>query len=391
MAIKKSKKRVLVAMSGGVDSSVAAKLLKDQGHDVTGVFLHFWKDADLEKAVGQAEASVLENKCCSLQALLDAKAVAQKIGMELHTFNFSEPFKLAVVDNFLQEYSVGRTPNPCVLCNKKVKIGRLLEQARGLGFDYVATGHYLKLKKVGSKIKLYKAKDKNKDQSYFLYTFNQEQLKHLLFPLGNYIKPQVRTLAKKFKLPVAEKAESQEICFIPGKHHNDFLKKYLKMEPGAIKLLETAGSDVNNKKELARALAAAPVIGRHQGLPLYTIGQRRGIEIGGNGPYYVAKFDWKNNDLYVVKNFNEAILYGSELIAQNVSWLNGGAPKLPFKCEAVIRYRHPAVKCVLEKIAKKGQALNYVVKFKEPQRAITPGQSIVFYKGQEVLGGGIID
>jgi len=322
--------------------------------------------------------------------------VAQKLGVELHTFNFSNPFKLAVVDNFLKEYAAGRTPNPCVLCNKKVKIGRLLEQARGLGFDYVATGHYLKIKKGPLKnksgrpagrsgYKLFRAKDKNKDQSYFLYTFNQDQLKHLLFPLGNYTKPQVRALARKYKLPVAEKSESQEICFIPGKHHNDFLKKYLKMKLGDIKL-----TDEDNK-----------VIGRHQGLPLYTIGQRRGIEIGGTGPYYAAKFDWRRNDLYVVKNFDDAILYGGELVAENVTWLSGQAPALPFKCEAVIRYRHPAVKCVLEKIEKGGnegkgktakgeKTLNYIVKFKEPQRAITPGQSVVFYKGAEVLGGGII-
>jgi len=354
-----------MAMSGGVDSSVAAKLLKDQGYDVVGVFLHFWKDP--------GQGGEAENKCCSVQALLDAKAVAYKIGIELHTFNFARQFKLEVVDNFLKEYQKGRTPNPCVVCNKKIKLGKLLEQARGLGFDYVASGHYLKIKKVGGKYKLYRAKDKNKDQSYFLYTFSQDQLKHLLFPLGNYIKPQVRVLAKKFKLAVAEKGESQEICFISGKHHNDFLKKYLRLKSGNIKLLPEG-----------------KIIGPHQGLPLYTIGQRRGIEIGGTGPYYVAKFDWKNNDLYVVKNFNDPILYGPDLIAEDVSWLSGANPKLPLKCAAVIRYRHPAVECVVEKLIKTGKTLNYQIKFKELQRAITPGQSIVFYKGQEVLGGGVI-
>jgi len=351
-------------MSGGVDSSVAAQLLKNQGYDVVGVFLHFWKD-------DSAPENTAENKCCSLQALLDARAVAQRVGIPLHTFNFAAPFKKEVVDYFLEEYQCGKTPNPCVKCNKKIKIGRLLEYAQGLGFDYVATGHYLNIKKVGKNIKVYCAKDKNKDQSYFLYTFAPEQWRHLMFPLGNYTKPQVRALAKKFNLPVAEKSDSQEICFIPGKHHNDFLKRYIKMKPGDVKLI-----DENNK-----------VIGHHQGLPLYTIGQRRGVEIGGDGPYYVAKFDWENNDLYVVRQFDDPIFFGRELTANSVSWISGKESKMPFKCEAVIRYRHPAVKCTVEK----NDTGDYLVKFVVPQRAITPGQSIVFYNKKEVLGGGVIN
>jgi len=274
-----------------------------------------------------------------------------------------------VVDDFLSQYQKGKTPNPCVLCNKKVKIGKLLQYALSMGFDYVATGHYLKIKKVGRSYKLYRAKDKNKDQSYFLYTFEQQQLAHLLFPLANYTKPQVRAWAKKWHLPVAEKGESQEICFIPGKHHNDFLKKYLSLAPGDIKLLD------------------GKVIGRHQGLSLYTIGQRRGIEIGGTGPYYAAQFDWKHNILYVVQDFSDPLLYGAKLWAKKVNWLSGKGPKMPFSCQAVIRYRHKAVKCVIMKKSAKG----YEVIFKQPQRAITPGQSIVFYQGTEVLGGGIID
>ncbi len=353
-----------MAMSGGVDSSVAAQLLKNQGYDVVGIFLHFWKDET-------APENVVENKCCSLQALLDAKAVAQQIGIPLHTFNFAAPFKNEVVDYFLDEYQNGQTPNPCVMCNKKIKIGRLLEYAKGLGFDYVATGHYLNTKKVGKNIKVYRAKDKNKDQSYFLYTFNPLQWQHLMFPLGNYTKPQVRVLAKKFKLPVAEKSDSQEICFIPGKHHNDFLKRYLKLKAGNIKLI-----DEDNK-----------IIGKHQGLPLYTIGQRRGVEIGGDGPYYVAKFDWDKNDLYVVRHFDDPVFFGQELKVKNLSWISGQDPSLPFKCEAVIRYRHPAVKCTVNK----SDTGKYTVQFKAPQRAITPGQSIVFYKGREVLGGGVIE
>lgn len=351
--------KILVAMSGGVDSSVAAQLLKNDGYDVAGVFLHFWKDDTADKPT--------ENRCCSLESLLDAKSVAAKIGIPLFTFNFSSPFKKAVVDNFLKEYQSGRTPNPCVVCNKKIKIGRLLKYARSLGYDYVATGHYLKTKKVGRRVELYKARDKNKDQSYFLYTFTQEEINHLMFPLGNYTKPQVRSLAEKFGLRVAAKPESQDICFLSG-DHNNFLKKYLHLKPGDICLLE------NNEK-----------IGEHLGLPLYTIGQRRGL-VGGRGPYYVAKFDYRKNILYVVKNWNEKILYESELIAKSVNWLDGLAPKKKLRCQAVIRYGHQAVNC--DVIAIKSNT--YRVEFVKPQRAVTPGQSIVFYDKTRVLGGGII-
>ena len=227
---KKNLGKVLVAMSGGVDSSVAAQLLKNQGYEVSGVFLHFWKDP--------ADGAGRENRCCSLAAAQDAQAVANKIGCHLYSFNFAAPFKEAVVDNFLSEYAAGRTPNPCVRCNKLVKIGRLLKYARGLGFDYVATGHYLKIARVGGRYKLFKAKDQKKDQSYFLYTFTPEELKHLLFPLGTYTKPQVRKLASKFGLSVAAKADSQDICFIDS-DHNDFLKKYLQLKAGEIRLLST--------------------------------------------------------------------------------------------------------------------------------------------------------
>jgi len=356
---KNIKKKVLVAMSGGVDSSVAAQLLKNQGYEVAGVFLHFWKDESAgEKA---------ENRCCSLESLMDAKAVAAKIGIPLYTFNFSEKFKKAVVDNFLGEYSAGRTPNPCVVCNREIKIGLLLKHARALGYDYVATGHYLNIKKVGRYYQLFKAKDKNKDQSYFLYTFKPDELSHLLFPLGGFNKPQVRKLAVKFALKVAGKAESQDICFLSG-DHNNFLKKYLKLKPGEIRILETGEK-----------------IGEHLGLPLYTIGQRRGL-VGGTGPYYVAKFDYAKNILYVVKNWNEDILYKSELIAKKVNWLSGVAPRKILKCEAVIRYGHKAVKCTVSAKNK----TDFFVKFNQAQRAITPGQSVVFYDKKQVLGGGVI-
>ena len=391
---------------------------------------------------------------------MDARRVCQKVGLPLYTLNFSEVFKKEVVDNFLKEYEKGRTPNPCIRCNKLVKLGLLVERAKKLGFDYVASGHYACIKKTRKYentktkfiYKLFRAKDKDKDQSYFLYTLTQEQLKHLLFPLGDYKKEEVRKLAKKFNLPTAAKRESQEICFIPGKSHNDFLKRYLKLKPGPIKLLPRLrlgeplarfAKAPARRARRANPLPALPagrlgrrgegaerwdgVIGQHQGLPLYTIGQRKGVEIGGIGPFYVAKCDYKTNTLYVVhpvrkiqfsngagqrdiisNGAREALdpaLYSDKLIADNVNWIAGKEPKLPFICEAVIRYRHKPTKCKVEKHentktphyakALRGRQKHkkqerYLVKFVEPQRAITPGQSVVFYGKDEVLGGGVI-
>lgn len=445
----KNKLKIAVAMSGGVDSSVAAKLLKDQGHIVVGIFLHFWQEENPPQPQPKAGRPFIkggnfglsagasaraENKCCSSEALLDAKRAACKIGIPLYTLNFAKIFKKQVVNNFLAEYAAGRTPNPCVRCNKLVKLGFLIKQAKKLGFDYVATGHYARLKREFSIFppsprlrrasnfqfskntnnkyvyKLYKAKDKNKDQSYFLYTLNQDELKRLLFPLGNYAKSQVRRMARKFKLPVAEKKESQEICFIPEKSHNEFLKRHLKLRPGLIKIIPLdkggrRGIKLSGKASIPptlpgqardRLFIKGRVVGRHQGLPLYTIGQRKGIKIGGHGPFYAAKMDYKTNTLYVVDNSHQPMIYKSWLVAKNVNWLSGAWPKLPLKCRAVIRYHHEPAECVITKINKprafrkaRGEN-NFKVKFSEPQRAITPGQSVVFYQGREVLGGGVI-
>lgn len=360
--MKNKNKKVLVAISGGVDSAVSAHLLIQAGYAVSGIFLNFWKD--------NSEPSS-ENKCCSLQAQMDAKKVCLNLGIPFYTFDFSKAFKKEVVDNFLNEYAIGRTPNPCVICNKKIKIGGLLEYAKSLGFDYLATGHYAYIKKEGRIFRMFKGLDKNKDQTYFLYTLNQKQLSKLLLPLGKLKKPAVRQIAQKAGLLVAEKSDSQEICFISGKRHNDFLKKYLKLKPGEIRLL---GDD---KK-----------VGEHQGLALYTIGQRRGIEIGGDGPYYVAQFDYKKNVLYVVRNFNDTILYNSSMKLINVNWMNLKELKFPLKAEVVIRYQHKPVKCLIDYDKKNNTAQ---VKFFRKQRAITAGQSAVFYRDSEVLGGGIID
>lgn len=356
----KIKKKVIVAMSGGVDSSVTAAMLKEKYSDVLGIFLHFWKDPSDE-----IEA---ENKCCSTKSLMDARAICDKVGISLYTLNYSQKFKKDIVDYFLEEYQNGRTPNPCVKCNKFIKLGLLIKEAKKQGYDYIASGHYAIIKKSGGKYKLYKSIDETKDQSYFLYTLNQEQLSHLLFPLGEYRKENVRKMAKKRGLAIAQKKDSQEICFISGKSHNDFLKKHLKLTPGEIK-------DSEGK-----------TLGKHLGLPLYTIGQRKGIELGGDGPYYVSGFDYEKNILFVTNKHSDLKILSDSFYVENVNWISEQEPKMPYKTEVVVRYHHMAVPCEITKASKK----TYLVKLKNPERAITPGQSAVFYKGDEVIGGGII-
>ena len=348
-------KKVIVAMSGGVDSSVAAALLKEQGFDVVGAHLKFWTQA------GRSE----ENRCCSTESENRARLVAKKLGIPFYIFNFEKEFKKQVVDCFLEEIKDGRTPNPCVVCNKEIKFGLLLAKALSLEADFIATGHYARLRRASGRIALLKGKDKNKDQSYFLWQLSQKQLSRILFPVGGYTKPEVRKLAKKFKLPVAKTPESMEICFAPA-GINYFLKKYLKTKPGDI--VDTRGK----------------VIGQHSGLAYYTIGQRKGIKLAG-GPYFVLGKDIKKNLLIVTQN--EKDLYKKEMAAKDVNWILGKSPKLPFKVTAKIRYRHIAVPAVITKIL---HSKLYILKFARPQRAITPGQSVVFYSNNEILGGGII-
>jgi tRNA-specific 2-thiouridylase len=364
------KHKVAIAMSGGVDSSTTAKILRDQGYQCLGVFMRLG----------------IERGCCDEAA---ARAVCQKIGIKFYPMDMKRAFNREVKEYFLQAYQGNSTPNPCVKCNQLIKFGELLKRVQDLGCDYLATGHYVKLRRNATSCvrksgnakscvptyRIYRAKDLSKDQTYFLYNLTQTQLKHILFPMGALIKNKVKAEALKNKLPNL-KTESQDVCFLQGEH-NDYLKKYLKLKPGEIRMTDGA------------------VVGEHQGLPLYTIGQRKGVEIGGKGPFYVVSRDFENNILYVTNNPDDPALSGEYLLAEKVNWISGQPPKLPFNCNAVIRYRHPAQPCTIEKRRNAKSCVPtddgvLVVKFKNPQRAITPGQSVVFYKKDELLGGGII-
>jgi tRNA-specific 2-thiouridylase len=288
-----------------------------------------------------------------------ARLVAEKIGIPFYVSNVEKEFKKKVVDYFLEEYKKGVTPNPCVVCNKEIKFGLLIQKALSLGADFIATGHYAQIKNG----KLLKGKDKSKDQSYFLWQLNQEQLSRVMFPVGNYKKTQVRVLARKFKLPTAETPESQEVCFIQNTT-NEFLLKHLKENPGKI-------TDLNGR-----------IIGQHQGLWFYTIGQRKGLDIN-QGPYYAVAKDFKNNILIVSKDEND--LLKKEAIVKNVNWISNKI-KLPMKVKCKIRYKSDLAEAVIED---NGEG-SVKITFKKPQKAVTQGQSAVFYSGEELLGGGVI-
>jgi len=334
-------------MSGGVDSSVAAAILKEQGYDVVGVFMKFWQESGKGR----------ENTCCSAEARADAQKVAGKLGIPFYVIDARKEFKKYVVDYFIEEYKKGKTPNPCVECNRWIKFGDfLLNKLLTFKADYIATGHYVRIKDK----KLLIAKDKQKDQSYFLWTLTQKQLNKILFPIGDYEKSEIRKMAKKWDLPVYDKKESQEVCFI-AKDVKSFLHGQIKTKTGDI-------IDANGKK-----------VGKHEGLAYYTIGQRKGIKIGGGMPFYVVEKDLKNNTLIVAQSdFNEA-LFKKEMIVKKINWIH--SVKFPLKCKVKIRYLTKAVPSTIHK--------NKVV-FNKPQRAVTSGQSAVFYKGNQVLGGGII-
>jgi len=354
----RQRKKVVVAMSGGIDSSVAAALLKKAGFDVAGAYMR------------------LSDSPHSGEDEKRARKVAKILKIPFYIFNFRKEFKKIIIDSFLKEHKKGITPNPCVACNKEIKFGLFLEKALKMDADFIATGHYArKMQNTKCKnqndnakckiFKLLKAKDKDKDQSYFLWKLNQKQLKRVLFPIGDYTRREIEKLAKKFKLPVLKARKSVEICFIPNANTGEFLKSRIKINKGNI--IDTKGK----------------IIGEHQGLWLYTIGQRKGIRLSG-GPFYVLDQDFKNNFLIVTKN--EKDLLKKELICKNVNWVSGEESKLPIKVIAKIRYRHNPVPAKIHNL----QAKSYKLIFDRAQRAITPGQSAVFYRNQELLGGGII-
>jgi len=367
------KRKVLVAMSGGVDSSVAAALLKKAGFPVIGVFMRLWQDNLLRK----------RKRRCLVEAEKRARLVASILKIPFYILNLEKEFKKRVVNYFLREYKRGSTPNPCVVCNKEIKCGLLLKKAVAMGANFVATGHYVRLrrkilnpKSQIQSFQLFRGKDREKDQSYFLWQLSQNQLRRIIFPLGGLTKREVVSFAKKLKLPVLNIKESQEICFIKTTI-NDFLKRYLKgVKRGKI-------TDPKGK-----------ILGIHGGLPFYTIGQRKGIRLAG-GPFYVLGKDQKRNILIVTKK--EKDLNKKELTARDVNWISGKEPrlrqgyggqvKLRLKIKAKIRYRQKLAPAVIRIADKK----RIKVFFSKPQRAITPGQSVVFYKGEELLGGGIID
>ncbi len=368
----KKKNRVVVGMSSGVDSSVAAALLQKQGYDVVGVFMHFWKEPALNSSI--------ENKCCSLESLEDARKVCKILGIPLYTANAEKEFKKEVVDYFLEEYKNGRTPNPCVVCNEKIKFNVLLKKMLEMEGDFVASGHYaikkeakqeLSSKNAGIIYRLFQGKDKEKDQSYFLYNFNQHQLSRILFPVGQYKKSEIRKIAKELGLPVFNKDDSQGLCFTPEKYPEGFLRRNLKLKRG--KIANTEGK----------------IIGEHDGLPLYTIGQRRGINIGGDGPYYVAGKDLKKNLLIVTNKPDDPKLFHKSIFVERTNWL-AKEPKLPAKILLKLRYRHPSISAII-KANPQGEAKSYLVEFAEPQKQVSPGQSAVFYTAKgELLGGGRI-
>lgn len=357
-----SKERVVVGMSGGVDSSVAAWLLKEQGYEVVGLFMKNWEDDDDEEY------------CTSRQDLIDAVSVADLIGIDIEAVNFSAEYKDRVFSNFLSEYQAGRTPNPDVLCNAEIKFKAFLDHAIQLGAERIATGHYAQVDERDGLFRLIKAEDGTKDQSYFLYRLNQGQLSKTLFPLGALYKRDVRDLAKKLGLPNHDKKDSTGICFIGERPFREFLNRYLPTQPGDM------------------VLPDGKVIGRHIGLMYYTIGQRQGLGIGGSRegdgePWYVAAKDMKANRLIVVQGHDHPALLADALVATDMNWISGSDPHCHWVYGAKTRYRQKDSPCGIEWV----DASGFEVKFAEPQWAVTPGQSVVVYESRVCLGGGIIE
>ncbi len=353
-----AKQKVIVGLSGGVDSSVAAWLLKEQGFEVIGLFMKNWEDDDDDEY------------CSSRQDLIDAVSVADIIGIDIETVNFSAEYKDRVFKHFLAEYKAGRTPNPDVLCNSEIKFRAFLDHAVELGADTIATGHYAQVREVDGRFELLKAEDGTKDQSYFLYRLNQEQLSRTRFPLGQLYKRDVRKLAREIGLPNSEKKDSTGICFIGERPFREFLSRYLPDRPGDIVTLD------------------GKTVGKHSGLMFYTIGQRQGLGIGGEGePWYVAGKDIESNRLSVVQGHDHPALLSDAAVAIDLNWISGALPHTHWVYGAKTRYRQKDAPCEVDSVTNE----RCEIRFAEPQWAVTPGQSVVVYESRVCLGGGIIE
>ena len=353
--------RVVVGMSGGVDSSVTALLLKQQGYDVIGIFMKNWDDTD---EFGH---------CTAEDDAEDVRRVCEHIGIPYYTVNFEKQYYEKVFEYFLDEYRHGRTPNPDVMCNREIKFGEFLKTALDLGADYVATGHYARVIHEEGTYKLLRGVDNNKDQTYFLNALNQQQLSHAMFPIGHLPKPEVRRIAEEAGLATAKKKDSTGVCFIGERNFKQFLSQYLPAQPG--KMIDIRTGEVK---------------GQHDGLMYYTLGQRQGLGIGGSGtgePWFVADKDLASNTLYVVQGDQHPSLYSVALEATRVNWIEGTIPDGSYTCTAKFRYRQPDQGVTL--IKRSDDTVDVI--FDQPQRAITPGQAVVFYQGEVCLGGGTIN